>query len=35
MVDISNLNIGYTPYSDNLEQPGDKRGFVYYAKQKK
>ena len=35
MVDIRNLKIGYAPYSNSLEQPGDKRRFAYYAKQKK
>jgi len=31
-MDLTKLRIGYLPYSENFEQPGDKRRFVYYAK---
>ncbi len=30
-MDLKKLNIGYLPYSNNFQQPGDKRRFVYYA----
>jgi glycosyltransferase involved in cell wall biosynthesis len=31
-VDLSRLRIGYVPYSDTLEMPGDRRRFVHYAR---
>jgi len=33
-MDLTNLSIGYLSYSQNYEHPGDKRRFVYYAKNK-
>tara|TARA_X000000368_G_scaffold419069_1_gene422035 strand:+ start:9140 stop:10186 length:1047 start_codon:yes stop_codon:yes gene_type:complete len=30
-MDLTKLKIGYLPYSNDLESPGDKRRFVYYA----
>lgn len=33
-MDLTNLSIGYLPYSENYERPGDKRRFVYYAKKR-
>ena len=30
-MDLKKLNIGYLPYSNNFEKPGDKRRFVHYA----
>ena len=33
-MDLTNLRIGYLPYSENYERPGDKRRFVYYAKKR-
>lgn len=32
---MQNISIGYVPYSNTFERPGDKRRFVHYAKQKK
>jgi len=31
-MDLSNLRIGYVPYSKNYDRPGDRRRFVHYAK---
>ena len=33
-MDLTNLSIGYLPYSKDYEKPGDKRRFVHYAKNK-
>jgi len=33
-MDLTSLRIGYLPYSENFEKPGDKRRFVYYAKKR-
>ncbi len=33
-MDLSGLRIGYVPYSESLDQPGDKRRFCYYAKRR-
>jgi len=30
-MDLTKLNIGYLPLSNDFEKPGDKRRFVYYA----
>ncbi|MBU4220130.1 MAG: hypothetical protein KKA10_00645 [Euryarchaeota archaeon] len=30
-MDMNGLRIGYVPYSDKLDQPGDRRRFCYYA----
>jgi hypothetical protein len=30
----SKMSIGYVPYSESLEVPGDRRRFVFYAKEK-
>ena len=34
-MDISRLRIGYSPYSGDLNAPGDRRRFVFYASEKK
>ena len=31
---LRSLRIGYVPYSDSLDRPGDRRRFVYYARQR-
>ena len=31
---LTNLKIGYVPYSNDLSQPGDRRRFPYFAKRK-
>src|SRR3989344_8916382 len=31
-MDLKQLRIGYVPLSHNLDKPGDRRRFVYYAK---
>jgi len=31
-MDLTKLRIGYVPYSQTFEKPGDKRRFVHYAK---
>ena len=31
-MDLTKLRIGYVPYSEDFERPGDKRRFVHYAK---
>ena len=31
-MDLTKLRIGYVPYSQSFEKPGDKRRFVHYAK---
>ena len=33
-MDLKSLRIGYLPYSQNFEHPGDKRRFIYYAKKR-
>ena len=33
-MDLTKLRIGYVPYSQNYESPGDKRRFVYYANER-
>ena len=33
-MDLTSLKIGYLPYSEDYEHPGDKRRFVYYAKKR-
>lgn len=34
-MDLSQLRIGYVPYSDKLDQAGDRRRFCYYVRHKK
>ena len=31
-MDLTKLRIGYVPYNQSFEKPGDKRRFIYYAK---
>ena len=31
---MQQVRIGYVPFSDDLDQPGDKRRFVYYARKR-
>jgi len=33
-MDLTNLRIGYVPYNNKLDQPGDNRRFFYYAKKR-
>lgn len=33
-IDLTNLRIGYVPYNNKLDQPGDNRRFCYYAKKR-
>lgn len=33
-MDLKKLRIGYVPYSDKLDKPGDRRRFCYYAKKR-
>lgn len=32
--EVSNLRVGYSPYSPDLQQPGDRRRFPHYAQRK-
>jgi len=33
-IDLNKLKIGYVPYDNKLDQPGDSRRFCYYAKKR-
>src|SRR5258708_35680957 len=34
MLDLGNLRIGYSPCSESLQLPGDRRRFCYYARKR-
>jgi hypothetical protein len=34
LIDLTGIKIGYVPYSKNLDAPGDRRRFIFYANER-